>query len=137
MPATVTLDRERGVRITTAVGPTRWVEFLEVYRTIVGDPSQAAVKRTLIDLQHASLDAITRADVKAAVNLPKRPGIRLAIVAKSPVVYGLSRMYALMQDFRGTSEVHVFTEVDEAMTWLVQSPAPAHSASADLFIPQP
>ena len=111
----------------------RWVEFLEVYRMITGDPCQAAVKRTLVDLRHASLDSITRADVKAAVNLPKRSGIRLAIVAKSPVVYGLSRMYALMQDLSGTSEVQVFTKVDEAMAWLVQETAPAHSASVELF----
>ena len=120
MPATFTLDRERGIRITTAVGPTRWVEFLELYHMIVADPSFGTVTRTLVDLQNASLDAITRADVKAAVNLPKRPDIRLAIVAKSPVVYGLSRMYALMQDLRGTGEVRVFTKLDEAMTWLVE-----------------
>jgi hypothetical protein len=123
MPATVTLDRERGIRITTAVGPVRWVEFLEIYHKIAGDPCLAAATRTLVDLQHASLDGLTRADVKAAVNLPKLPNeedTRLAIVAKSPVVYGVSRMYALMQDLRGRGEIQVFTRLDEAMRWLVE-----------------
>ena len=120
MPATVTIDRERGIRITTAVGPTRWVEFVELYHKIAADPSFGTVTRTLVDLQHASLDAIGRADVKAAVDLPKLADTRVAIVATSPVVYGLSRMYALMQDLRGMGEVQVFTKLDEAMTWLVE-----------------
>ena len=123
MPAMVTLDRERGIRITSAIGPMRWIEFLEIYRMVAGDPSLAMVKRTLVDLRHASLDGVTRADVHAAVNLPKLPreaDTRLAIVTKSPVVYGISRMYAMMQSFRETGEVQVFTTLDEAMTWLVQ-----------------
>ena len=123
MPATVTLDRERGIRITTAVGPTCWGEFLQTYRTIVKDPDLAAATRALVDLQHASLGSVTRADVQAAVNLPKLPnevGSRLAIVAKSPVVYGISRMYSMLQEIRRAGEVRVFTEVDEAMTWLVR-----------------
>jgi hypothetical protein len=124
MPAMVTLDRERGIRITTAVGPMRWAEFLEIYRTIAGDPNLATVTRTLVDLQHASLDGVTRADVKAAVNLPDLPrqtaDTRLAIVTKSPVVYGMSRMYAMMQDSRRGGQVQVFKTLDDAMTWLVQ-----------------
>lgn len=123
MPAMVTLDPERGIRITTAIGPMRWAEFLEIYRMIAGDPSLATVTRTLVDLQHASIEGLTRADVKAAVNLPdlpRRADTRLAIVTMSPVVYGMSRMYATMRDSRGGGAVQVFKTVDEAMTWLVQ-----------------
>jgi hypothetical protein len=123
MPAMITLDQERGIRITTAIGPMRWAEFLEIYRMIAADPSLATVTRTLVDLQHASLQGVTRDDVKAAVNLPdlpRRADTRLAIVTKSPVVYGMSRMYAMMQDSRGGGAVQVFKTVDEAMTWLVQ-----------------
>jgi hypothetical protein len=119
----VTLDRERGIRITTAIGPMRWAEFLEIYRMIAADPSLATVTRTLVDLEHASLQGITRADVKAAVDVPDLPrsaDTRLAIVTKSPVVYGMSRMYAMMQDSRGVGAVQVFKTVDEVMTWLVQ-----------------
>ena len=123
MPAMVTLDRERGIRITTAIGPMRWAEFLEIYRMIATDPSLATVTRTLVDLEHASLQGITRADVQAAVNLPDLPrhaDTRMAIVTKSPVVYGMSRMYAMMRDVRRGREVQVFKSVDEAMKWLVQ-----------------
>ena len=123
MPAMVTLDRERGIRITTAIGPMRWIEFLEIHRMIAGDPSLATATRILVDLQHASLPGITRADVQAAVNLPRLPrqaDSRLAIVAKSPVVYGMSRMYAMTQVIRRAGDVQVFTTLDEAMTWLVQ-----------------
>ena len=90
---------------------------------IAGDPSLATVKRTLVDLRHASLDGVTRADVQAAVNLPKLPreaDTRLAIVTKSPLVYGISRMYAMMRVIRHTGEVQVFTTFDEAMAWLVR-----------------
>ena len=123
MPAMVTLDEERGIRITSAVGPMRWVDFLEIYRMIAGDPSLSSVKRTLVDLRHASLAGVTRADVQAAVHLPKLPrevDTRMAIVTKSPVVYGISRMYAMMQVIRQTGEVKVFGTLDEAMAWLVQ-----------------
>ena len=123
MPAMVTLDEERGIRITTAIGPIRWAEFLEIYRMIAADPALATVTRTLVDLQHASLQGITRADVQAAANLPNVPRLadtRMAIVATSPVVYGMSRMYAMMQELRRAGEVQVFRTVDEAMTWLVQ-----------------
>jgi hypothetical protein len=123
MPAMVTLDKERGIRITSAVGPMRWSDFREIYRMIAADPSLSAAKRTLVDLQHASLAGVTRADVQAAVHLPKLPreaDTRLAIVTKSPVVYGIARMYALMQVVRQTGEVEVFTSLDEAMAWLVR-----------------
>ena len=123
MPAMVTLDQERGIRITSAVGPMRWVDFLEIYRMIAGDPNLSSVRRTLVDLQHASLAGVTRADVQAAVHLPKLPreaDTRMAIVTKSPVVYGISRMYAMMQVIRQTGEVKVFGTLDEAMAWLVQ-----------------
>ena len=123
MPAMVTLDQERGIRITSAVGPMRWADFMEIYRMIAGDPSLSTVKKTLVDLRHATLEGVTRADVKAAVNLPKLPreqDTRLAIVAKSPVVYGISRMYAMMQVIRQTGEVEVFTKLDEAMAWLAE-----------------
>jgi hypothetical protein len=119
----VTLDKERGIRITSAVGPMRWSDFREIYRMIAADPSLSAAKRTLVDLQHASLAGVTRADVQAAVHLPKLPreaDTRLAIVTKSPVVYGIARMYALMQVVRQTGEVEVFTTLDEAMAWLVR-----------------
>src|SRR5258705_13047267 len=122
MPAMVTLDQERGIRITTAIGPMRWVEFLEIHRMIAGDPSLATATRALVDLQHASLDGVTRADVQAAVNLPRLPrqaDSRLAIVTNSPVVYGMSRMYAMMQVIRRAGNVHVFLTLDDAMTLLV------------------
>lgn len=123
MPAMVTLDEERGIRITSAVGPMRWADFMEIYRMIAGDPSLSTVKKTLVDLRHATLEGVTRADVQAAVNLPKLPrevDTRLAIVTKSPVVYGISRMYAMMQVIRQTGEVEVFTKLDEAMAWLAE-----------------
>jgi len=121
MPAMVTLGQERGIRITSAVGPMRWADFMEIYRMIAGDPSLSTVKKTLVDLRHVTLEGVTRADVQAAVNLPKLPrevDTRLAIVTKSPVVYGISRMYAMMQVIRQTGEVEVFTKLDEAMAWL-------------------
>ena len=123
MPAMVTLDEERGIRITSAVGPMRWADFMEIYRMIAGDPSLSTAKKTLVDLRHATLEGVTRADVQAAVNLPKLPrevDTRLAIVTKSPVVYGISRMYAMMQVIRQTGEVEVFTKLDEAMAWLAE-----------------
>jgi hypothetical protein len=123
MPAMVTLDQERGIRITSAVGPMRWADFMEIYRMIAGDPSLSTVKKTLVDLRHVTLEGVTRADVQAAVNLPKLPrevDTRLAIVTKSPVVYGISRMYAMMQVIRQTGEVEVFTKLDEAMAWLAE-----------------
>ena len=123
MPAMVTLDQERGIRITSAVGPMRWADFMEIYRMIAGDPSLSTMKKTLVDLRHATLEGVTRADVQAAVNLPKLPreeDTRLAIVTKSPVVYGISRMYAMMQVIRQTGDVEVFTKLDEAMAWLAE-----------------
>jgi hypothetical protein len=122
MPALITLDQQRGIRITTAIGAMRWIDFLEIYRTIVADRSLATLTRTLVDLRRASLDGVTRADVQAAANLPRVPrhaATRLAIVATSPFVYAMSRMYVLLQEAIRPGEVEVFSTVDAAMAWLV------------------
>jgi len=119
----VTLDRERGIRITTATGPTSVADFLAVYRTIVADPNLAATTRSLIDLRQASLAGITRGDVLRAVELPKLPRqaeTRMAIVVTTPLTHGLSRMYAILQNGRRHGEVEVFKALDDAMAWLVQ-----------------
>jgi hypothetical protein len=121
MPAMVTLDLEHGIRITTATGPTSVADFLGIYRTVVADPSLAMATRSLIDLRQACLSGITRDDVQRAIELPKLPRqteTRLAIVASSPLTYGLSRMYAMMQAGRRAGEVQVFNTLDEALAWL-------------------
>jgi hypothetical protein len=126
MPALITLDQQRGIRITTAMGAMRWIDFLEIYHTIVADRSLATLTRTLVDLRRASLDGVTRADVQAAANLPRVPrhaATRLAIVATSPFVYAMSRMYVLLQEAIRPGEVEVFSTVDAAMAWLVD-PSP-------------
>jgi len=121
MPAMVTLDREHGIRITTAAGPTSVADFLAVNRTIHADPDLAMTTRSLVDLRYASLRDLTRSDVQQAVKLPILPRqaeTRMAVVTSSPLAYGLARMFAMMQAGPRRGEVQVFNTLDGAMAWL-------------------
>ena len=42
----------------------------------------------------------------------------MAVVASSPLAYGLARMFAMLQAGPQRGEVQVFTTLDEAMAWL-------------------
>jgi hypothetical protein len=75
---------------------------------------------TNVDIPFPSADAMRElAGLAAGMD---DPGVKtkFAIVATSPLAYGLGRMYATYRalDPRSTRAVAVFRSVDEAMTWL-------------------
>ena len=122
MPATVTLDRKRGIRVTTITGVVRRDELLDAYAVIVGDPEFSAATRGLVDLRHGSVDELTTVDVQTFAHLPALPRqseMRLAVVATDPVAYGMSRMYAMFRENTLAGEARVFRDYDEAMSWLL------------------
>ncbi|MDB4881556.1 MAG: hypothetical protein JWL95_322 [Gemmatimonadetes bacterium] len=121
MPTTVTLDRATGIRITTATGVVSGQDFVDIYHQIIADPELSHATRSLVDLREASFAEFTSGDVRAAVNLPQLPRqaeTRMAIVATTAVAYGMSRMYAMMQEGERPGEAQVFQSYDEALDWL-------------------
>lgn len=122
MPTTVKLDRATGIRVTTGSGVVRGQDFVDAYYQIIADPELAHATRSLVDLRNASLEEFTSADVRAAVNLPQLPRqaeTRMAIVATTAVAYGMSRMYAMMQENSRPGEAQVFQEYADALAWLL------------------
>jgi hypothetical protein len=129
MPTTVTLDRATGIRVATGSGVVRGRDFVDLYQKIIADPELANATRSLIDLREASLEELSSADVRAAVNLPQLPRqaeTRMAIVATTAVAYGMSRMYAMMQENSRPGEAQVFHEYADALAWLLAETPEVH-----------
>jgi hypothetical protein len=125
MPTTVKLDRATGIRVTTGSGVVGGQDLIDLYQQIISDPELANATRSLIDLREASLEGLSSADVRAAVNLPQLPRqaeTRMAIVATTAVAYGMSRMYAMMQENSRPGEAQVFHEYADALAWLLAEP---------------
>lgn len=99
-----------------------------LYHRIVSDPELANATRSLVDLREASLEELTSADVRASANLPQLPRqaeTRMAIVATTAVAYGMSRMYAMMQENSRPGEAQVFQDYADALAWLLaETPGP-------------
>jgi hypothetical protein len=127
MPATVQLDRKRGIRVTTITGVVQRDELLDAYALIVGDPAFSDVTRGLVDLRHGSVDELTTVDVQTYARLPALPRqseMRLAVVATDPVAYGMSRMYAMFRENTLAGEAQVFQDYDLAVAWLLSNASP-------------
>jgi hypothetical protein len=104
MPTTVTLDRATGMRITTAIGVVSGQDFVDIYHQIIADPELSHATRSLVDLREASFAEFTSGDVRAA--------------ATTALAYGMSRMYAMMQEGERPGEAQVFQSYDDALAWL-------------------
>ena len=109
-----------GILFTTAVGRVTREDTLAVTRSWMRDPDLPNPILLCRDLRRLDVENIEAFEVRlsaragAAFNPP--PGSRLAFVVDSDAAYGLSRMFAMSEDF--PFPVEVFRDRDAAVAWL-------------------
>lgn len=97
-------------------------DIIKVFHAALNDPDFPRDPRFLFDVTRS--DELAKRDpatIRAIADYfgerSERVGDRCAIVAATPVHYGLSRMAATTAEMRG-AEVRVFTSVEDALSWL-------------------
>jgi hypothetical protein len=122
MPWSYEIDKERRLVITTAWEVLTHAEVLEHQRRLTSDPN---FNRDFFQLLELSRVTEIREE---NTFLPEicRPHIfsrrsRRAVVAASPLTFGLSRRFISMREAMGGAEqMQVFKDRDEALQWLLK-----------------
>jgi len=121
MPVTYELDPEAGFVDVRCVGHVTLEEVLVHLRTIEEDPRLPERLDALLDMgdqtsvpETVELREITRGLERVSKTVRWRA---LAIVARSDVLFGMSRMFAVFTEPL-FSQLNVFREREEAIRWL-------------------
>jgi len=127
MPVTYELDPEAGFVDVRCVGHVTLEEVLIHLRTIEEDPRLPERLDALLDMgdqtsvpETVELREITRGLERVSKTVRWRA---LAIVARSDVLFGMSRMFAVFTEPL-FSQLNVFREREEAIRWLAAARAP-------------
>jgi len=127
MPVTYELDPEAGFIDVRCVGHVTLEEVLVHLRTIEEDPRLPERLDALLDMgdqtsipETVELREITRGLERVSKTVRWRA---LAIVARSDVLFGMSRMFAVFTEPL-FSQLNVFREREEAIRWLAAARSP-------------
>ena len=123
----LTFDLEEGVGVFRSSGEVDYQEAMQVYQggldALVerNDP----VSLVLFDLLESNENR-SQAELRAIVDAARRSlgEARMALLARSELLYGLSRMFSAFAEQAGF-DVEVFKRRDEALSWLHGGPGPS------------
>ena len=121
MPVTYGIDCDSGLIRTRCVGVVTFAEVIDHFRALERDPACRDHLDVVLDL--GDLSSIPTPDQLRAVSVEIaqiQPKIRFgacAIVAKTDVLFGMSRMFEALAEERFRA-IRVFRTVDEAEAWL-------------------
>ena len=121
MPVTYRIDRDSGLIRTRCVGVVTFAEVIDHFRALERDPACRDHLDVVLDL--GDLSSIPTPDQLRAVSVEIaqiQPKIRFgacAIVAKTDVLFGMSRMFEALAEERFRA-IRVSRTVDEAEAWL-------------------
>lgn len=127
MPISYRIDTERNLVLAKGDGIINDADLLEFRRQLVSDPAFHPNMRELTDFRDVEkhehnlegLNKFLEQEKKYADRLGR--DYRIAIVTSSDLHFGFSRMYiAGVSDM--LPEVQVFRDIDEAETWLFETP---------------
>ena len=123
MPITTTIDRETGLRTHVATGVLTPEELDSELRNAYRRPDFRPEAHSLFDAREAQLDAFAGAEVRHVVETVLKfrgapPGTRTAIVVGHDLGFGLARMFEQQFEAKEPSDVMVFRDMDEAVSWL-------------------
>ena len=119
-------DPATGVRTATYRGAIDDACLLAAYRGLISNPDFVGLAHDQADLRAVTEVEFTGAGLRELGQLMSAPGLGpppddvpgLAIVATTPVAFGLARMYELMTEGRLAKQTRVFGDLDDATAWL-------------------
>lgn len=127
MPAIHRVDTEKRVIITTWDGDASDEALIAALKSYLKEFRNSAPYQSYDELLDFSLATEFHLSTKGIVELSNIsrqadvPGIqsKLAIIAKTPLIFGLSKMYVAYRNMLSeTKQISVFKNSDDALTWL-------------------
>ena len=115
MPISYVIDYEKGLIVETWTGDVAAADLAEHWRHYLADPDVLAIRSTLVDLRACRI-LFTGAQLAAMVDAVAAPKLggrdwRTALLADSPVQFGVSRQYQVFAEHY--SRDSIFTDKDE------------------------
>ena len=115
-------DPGRSMLIRTATGDMTFDQLFDIQKVYF---EKYRPRNVLLDLSLASVKKLETRDVEALANMShKKKRLRptnskTAIVATSPLAFGLSRMYAIFSEVKDLPwELEVFSSMEAALDWI-------------------
>lgn len=115
------IDKDKRLVVCTASGMITADDVLEFHEQLVKDEDFDPNFSQLVDCT-----AIVTTDVTPgrmwvlAEQSPFSLGSRRALVADSPLGFGLSRVYQIVRNLKGDKHIRVFKNRTDALKWLLQ-----------------
>jgi hypothetical protein len=120
MALTYTIDRDAGIVLATATGPTSTQDIADYQARVSADPLFSPAHHQLIDFRESTPTDIFGPQIEGLFNTtPFSSASRRAYVVSPGVGFGLARMAEMMTD--GRLSVRAFEEIEPARQWLLQS----------------
>jgi len=121
MPITYRIDRKKRLVVCVLTGFIAADDVLKFNRLIVRNPRFDAAFSQLIDCTAIGGTDVTPARMRVlAEESPFSATSRRALVAESPLGFGLSRVYEIVRGLRGDQHIRVFRNRKEALNWLLE-----------------
>lgn len=105
--------------ISKAWGACTANDVLEFREQVLRDDNFDPNFCQLVDCTHVTEVDITANEVRMLAEMsPFSPDSRRALVAKTPLIFGLSRMFETLRGLRGEKYIRVFHNRNDAIAWL-------------------
>jgi hypothetical protein len=112
------IETERRLIHTRGIGTLTFDDLRRIRTQLVADPTFDATYDQLIDLRETTSINVTGDQFRElAASTVARGPVRRAIIADSPIQFGLARMFETCCEMNGQI-VAVFRSYDEALVWL-------------------
>ena len=123
MGITTQIDGERNLRIHKVTGALTFDELIGTLKEVYSEPDFDPDMNSLWDVREADLSSFETPDIHNLRNfVGKHWGTggrsKAAIVVLGDLDFGISRMYEFYLQAKSSSEVQVFRDYDEALSWV-------------------
>ena len=126
MPYFYKIDREHRLVITIGAGVLTKAEVLGLQDRLLADSEFDPSFAQLINLtevtgvEGATAPGMQEVTERSLFSLKSRR----AVIAKSDLVYGLSRMFQMSRELKGEQGLQVFRSLEEALDWIAGNDGP-------------
>ena len=126
MPATYRIDPTNKIVLSTATGTFTAADAWDQIEQLHADPQFSPSFGQLLDFIAVVSIKLTPAEIKRLAEAALfSPASNRAFVSPTPLLYGLSRMYAAQREVKGDTGIGVFRTLVEARVWLGLEKIPA------------
>ena len=127
MPISYEINRETRLVVCTGFGVVTDDEILQVHEQMVKDANFDSSFSELVDADAITSTTVTPSSMRMlAESSPFSPDSRRALVADSPLGFGLWRVYQIVRSLKGDKHIRVFHNRTDALAWLREDESSAN-----------